>query len=94
MFQQMPIFPLHDAYNQVKDYWNDEWLSIRVIMSDHDMIIIHIHPSDDMPDDVDMETYLCEQTDTYADDYSGWFPYLNVRYGCRDNDWYIITITQ
>ena len=94
MIQQMPIFPLHDAYTQLKEYITEEWLSVRVVLSEETMIIIHIEPSDAMPDDVDMEQFLWEHTDMYADDFAEWFPHLNVRYGERDKDWYIITITQ
>ena len=97
MKQQMPIFPVQDAYEQVKDYITDNWLKVRAhhILGDNDnFILIYIEPSDDMPDDCPMEQYLWEQTDCYADDFAEWFPYLNVRSGERDKDWYIITISQ
>ena len=95
MKQQMPIFPVYDAYTQLKEYITDDWLSVRVIHQlDEVFIIIHIEPSDAMPDDVDMEYYLWEQTDTYADEFVEWFPHLNVRWGERDKDWYIMTISR
>ena len=94
MLKQMPMFPVHQAFGEIQDYIESEWLSVRYCMVDMDTIIIHIEPGDDIPDDVDVEYMLMEQTDVYADDFAEWFPHLTVRSGARDDDWYIITISQ
>ena len=91
---QQSLFPVCDAFRQLKGYIDSTWLSVRYIQPTTDMILIHIEPSDDIPDDVDMEYYIWEQTDVYADDIAEWFPHLTVRTTERDTDWYIISITQ
>ena len=75
MNTQYSIFPLQQAYNEMKDYITDDWLKVRVIHRADD-ILVHLEPSDTIPDDVDMEQYLCEQADSIHDDFGEWFPHL------------------
>ena len=91
---QQSLFPVCDAFRQVQGYITCKWMRVRYIQPTTDMILIHIEPSDDIPDDVDMEYYLMEQADVYADDFAEWFPHLNVYLTERDKDWYIISIKE
>ena len=91
---QQSLFPVLDAYNEIKDYITCKGLSVRYTQPCADMVMVHLHPSDDLDYKGDVNYFLMEQADMYADDFAEWLPHLTVRYGERDDDWYIITITQ
>jgi hypothetical protein len=97
MNTQQTLFPIFSAHDELKDYITDKWLSIRVIHTEG-MILIHIEPSDTIPDDVDVEQFLWEQADSYYDDVQEWFsqcyPTLSVRLTERDKDWFILSVTE
>lgn len=87
MSNQLQLFPIHSAYDDIKNYITDPDLNTRVIHTG-DLIMIHIEG--------DNTEYVWEQADCYYDDIYEWFgkcyPTLSVGFTEKDDDWFIISV--
>ena len=93
MTTQQTLFPMIEAYNQLKDYITDDNLKIRVVDT-LGMILIHFEPANE---DV-YDEYVWEQADLHYDDVREWFseyyPTLRVQLTERDSDWFILSVSE
>ena len=95
MTTQQCLFPLNEAYHELKDYdvMVDEALSCRITRPTTDQMWIHIEPQEDTSLD-----YLFERADCFCDDVREWFsqcyPMLDVRLIERANDWYVLVVAE
>jgi len=88
MINQLQLFPLLDAHEQLQGYITDPDLNVRVVLlSEYDEVWIHITPKEFIS-----PSYLWEQADHYGDDISDWFSHLNVTLIEKDSDWFIIRV--
>ena len=92
MTTQQTLFPMIEAYNQLKDYITDDNLKIRVVDT-LGMILIHFEPANE---DV-YDEYVWEQADCYYDDVRDWFsqcyPTLSVRLTQKAHDWLVLSVS-
>ena len=88
MINQLQLFPLLDAHEQLQGYITDPDLNVRVVLlSEYDEVWIHITPKEFIS-----PSYLWEHADHYGDDISDWFSHLNVTLIEKDSDWFIIRV--
>ena len=89
MTNQLNLFPLLDAYSQLKGYITDPDLQVRVVLLEnlpHNEVWIHIEMNEEW------EGQLFEQAECYAEDITEWFSHLTVSMVEKDTDWYVIRV--
>jgi len=83
---QLNLFPILNAYSELKGYITDPDLSVRVCLTPSE-VWIHIEMEEEQ-----WEGYLYEQAECYAMDIGEWFSDLRVTFIEKDTDWYVIRI--